>query len=52
MSTELKVAYERIARDNARFRQIRDWLLFGDADDFRACLDLLNAAIDERAVVN
>ena len=48
MSTELKVAYERIARGNARFRQMREWLVFGDADDMAACLDLIDAALDER----
>jgi hypothetical protein len=47
MSTELKVAYERIARDNARFRQMREWLVFG-ADDMATCLDLIDAALDER----
>ena len=50
MSTELKAAYEWIARDKARFRQMREWLLFGDADDMAACLDLIDAAIDERVV--
>jgi hypothetical protein len=50
MSTELKAAYEQIDDDKRRFRQIRDWLLFGDADDLASCLDLLDAAIDDRVV--
>ena len=52
MSTELSACYQRIEDDKAKFRQLREWLLFGDADDMAACLDLLDAAIDERAVTN
>jgi hypothetical protein len=43
-------AYERIDDDKRRFRQIREWLLFGDADDLAACLNMLDEAIDGRVV--
>jgi len=52
MSTELSACYQRIEDDKAKFRQLREWLLFGDADDMAARLDLRDAAIDERAVMN
>ena len=48
MSVELIAAYERIEEDKAKFRQMRDWLLFGDADDMVACLDLIDAALNQR----
>jgi hypothetical protein len=50
MKVELTACFERIEDDNRKFRQICEWPLFGDADDLAACLDLLDAAIDDRAV--
>jgi len=49
-TTELSACYERVQEDKMKCRQIREWLLFGDANDLAACLDLINAAIDERAI--
>ena len=46
ISTELIAAYEGIEEDKARFRQMRDWLLCGNADDMVVCLDLIDAALD------
>jgi hypothetical protein len=48
--SELSACYERVQDDKRKFRQIREWLLFGDADDLAACLDLIDAAIDDRVL--
>ena len=50
MKIELSGCREQIEEDKVKFRQIREWLLFGDADDMQACLDLIDAALDEQVV--